>query len=199
MKSKVTKLMLLGGVILLVIYSSTSFHPKKEINMMLLPSLPMPIAKEYVLITSAGQATDAYIVNDIANKLMIHNYFMPQAKEDALEGVNTIVFVVGYSELGEKLHSAAFADEKKRIASLLEKAKAKDLTILTVFIGGRQDRKKNTEELLKLVCRDSDYVVGTRDEDYIALLSDLTKEKRIPLTIVNSVNDLSEPFASAFR
>lgn len=199
MKIKVSKLMLLGVLMLLVLFSGTSFRGKREINMMMMPSLPMPIAKEYVLITSAGQATDAYIVNDIANKLMIHNYFMPQAKEDALEGVNTIVFVAGYSELGQKLHSTAFEDEKKRIAALLAKAQAKDMTILTVFIGGRQDRKKNTEELLGLVCKESDYIIGTRDEDYLALLADLTKEKRIPVTMVNSVNDLSVPFASAFR
>jgi hypothetical protein len=199
MKIKISRLIMLGALILLVIFSGTSFRSKREINMLLLPGLPMPIAKEYVLITSAGQSTDAYIVNDIANKLMIHNYFMPQAKEDALEGVRTIVFVAGCSELGQKLHGTAFEDEKKRIAALLGKAKARDISILTVFIGGRQDRKKNTEELLGLVCKESDYIIGTRDEDYLALLTDLTKEKRIPVTVVNSVNDLSVPFASAFR
>ena len=199
MKVKPSKIILLSALMLLVIFSGTSFEKKRETNVLLLPSLPKPIAKEYALITSAGQGTDAYIINDIANKLMIHNYFMPQAKKDALDSVNTIVFAVGYSALGEKLHETSYETEKKRIKELLTAAKKQDITVITVFIGGRQGREKNTEELLSLVSAKSDYIITTKNGNGDGYLSELAKSNRIPLTVVNSVNDLSEPFASAFR
>ncbi len=77
------------------------------------PSLPRPIAKEVVLITSAGQSTDTYMIKDIANKLMIHNFFMPQAKKVDLEDVSSVIVVVGYSGIGEKLHQINFEEEKE--------------------------------------------------------------------------------------
>jgi hypothetical protein len=199
MKVKSFRIILLIALLLLLIVNVTIFDKKKEANVNSLPSLPKPIAKEYALITSAGQGTDAYIINDIANKRMIHNYFMPQAEARDLAGVNTLIFVVGYSSIGEKLHGANYEDEKQRIIKLLEKAKEENLTIITVYIGGKQQREKRTEELLSLISPETDYLIGTKDANSDSFLSELAKVNRIPLTLINGVNDLSEPFASAFR
>lgn len=186
-------------LVVLFIMNGTIFKKKRETNVPLLPSLPRPIANEYVLITSAGQSTDAYIINDIANKLMIHNYFMPQAKETDLEGVNTLVFVVGYSSLGGKLHNISYEDEKKRIKELLKKAEKENLVVITVYIGGKQRRGKMTDELLMLISPETDYLIGTKEANSDSFLSELAKSSRIPLTLIKGVNDISEPFASAFR
>jgi hypothetical protein len=181
------------------VINSTIFDKKKEMNMLLLPSLPKPIAKEYALITSAGQSTEAYIISDIANKLMIHNYFMPEAKEADLEGINTLVFVVGYSSIGKKLHGISYDDEKKRIRELIEKSKKENLIIITVFIGGKNRRDKKTDELLSIICPDTDYLIATKESNYNSFLSELAKNERIPLTLINEVKDVAEPFVSAFR
>lgn len=175
------------------------FEKKKDMNILLLPSLPRPIAKEYALITSAGQSTDAYIVSDIANQQMIHNYFMPQAKETDLKGINTVVFVVGYSPFGKKLHGINQEGEKKRITELLEKAKEENLIVITVYIGGKQRREKETDELLRLICPYTSYLISTKESDKDSFLSELATESKIPLTLVSEVSDISEPFASAFR
>lgn len=171
---------------------------KKDSNILSLPSLPKPIAREYALITSAGQDTDAYIVYDVANKLMIHNYFMPQAEGTDLEGVNTLVFVVGYSPLGQKLHGTSFEEEEKRVSQLADEALKKKLIIMTVYIGG-QSRDKNTEALLRLIVPKSNYLIATKEANKDGFLSDMVRADRIPITLINSPKDLSEPFASAFR
>jgi len=188
-------IVLLGSLTLMKL----SREVKNEEDILTIPSLPQPIAKEAVLITSAGQSTDIYIIKDIANQLMIHNFFMPQAKETDLKDINTLVFVVGYSPIGEKMHDTSFEDEKKRIVQLLEKAKREDLKIVTISIGGNERRGYKTDELLKLICTETDYLIGMREANDDNLLWELAKKSDIPLTLVKRVNDISEPFASAFR
>ncbi|MBB6214184.1 hypothetical protein HNQ80_000253 [Anaerosolibacter carboniphilus] len=187
------------ALVMTFILDAAIIDKKREMNILLLPSLPKPIAKEYVLITSAGQGTDAYIITDIANKLMIHNYFMPQAKEEDLEGAQTLVFVVGYSAIGEKLHGISHDDEKQRIIGLLKKAEKKNMVVITIYIGGKQRHEKRTEDLLSLIIPKTDYLIGTKEANKDNFLSELTKNSRIPITLVNEINDLSEPFSSAFR
>lgn len=163
------------------------------------PSLPRPIAKEVVLITSAGQSTDTYMIKDIANKLMIHNFFMPQAKKADLEDINSVIVVVGYSGIGEKLHKISFKEEKRRVNKLLEAATEKNLPIITIHLGGGLRMDDKSYELLKLTAEKSDYIIALVSANDKNQLSDLAKELDIPLTLVKSVKDISEPFASAFR
>lgn len=199
MKVKSLKIVLFIALLLLLFVNVTIFEKKRASNVISLPSLPKPIAKEYALITSAGQSTDAYIINDIANKMMIHNYFMPQAEKNDLDIVNTLVFAVGYSSIGEKLNVTTYETEKKRIEGLVNKAKEKDIVVITVYIGGKQQRDAKTDELLKLVSPVTDYFISTKEANSDSFISELAKSNRIPLTLINGVNDLSEPFASAFR
>ncbi|QCX33690.1 hypothetical protein FDN13_08240 [Caloramator sp. E03] len=172
---------------------------QKDINVLLLPSIPQPIAKEYVLITSAGQSPDIYIIYDVANKLTIHNYFMPKATLQDLDGVNTVVFVVGYSLIGEKFHDITYNEEKNRVKNLLKRAKEDNKVVITIFLGGFERRNKRTDELLKILSQNTDYLIATKDSDKDKYISELAKENKIPLTLINKVNDVLEPFSSAFR
>jgi hypothetical protein len=199
MKIRPFKVIMLIVLFLLLLVNIAIFEKKRAVNVLSLPTLPKPIAKEYALITSAGQGTDAYIINDIANKLLIHNYFMPQAEASNLEIVSTLVFVAGYSSIGEKLHGISYNTEKQRITGLVNKSREEDLVIITVYIGGKQQRDEKTEELLGIIIPETDYLIGTKDGNRDGFLSDLARSNKIPLTLVNGVNDISEPFASAFR
>lgn len=199
MNKKSFILVILIAILIVIVKNYPLFQKKEDMNILLLPSLPKPIAEEYALITSAGQSTDAYILSDIANQLMIHNYFMPQAEPEDLKGINTVVFVVGYSPFGKKLHEIDNEREKRRITELLEKSKEEELVIITVYIGGKQRRESQTDELLSLICPYTDYLISTRESDEDNFLSELSKESKIPLTLVREVKDIAEPFASAFR
>ncbi|MFL0267353.1 DUF6305 family protein [Candidatus Clostridium radicumherbarum] len=199
MKLKAFTLLTLAAILVVLGIYKFNFNKRNEVNVLLLPSLPMPIAKEYALITSAGQSTDSYILNDISNKLMIHSYFMPQANTTDLDGINSIVFVVGYSSQGEKLSGISYENEKSRITELLKKASEKKLAVISIYIGGKERRDIKSEELLNLIVPISNYLIGTKDADYDGFLSKLAKKSSIPLTLINGVNNLSEPFASAYR
>lgn len=199
MKQKIVRIILLISLVILLVLINTPFADRKETKVFTLPGQPRPIAEMPVAITSAGQSTDTYIIRDITNQLMIRSYFMPQARDSELKDIKTMVFVVGYSSLGIKLQGLSYEEEKLRIKGLLEKAVECDMTVLTVLIGGEQAYDNKTEELLRLVGGHTDYFIGLKDSDYENTLAELAKDGDIPLTLANEVNDISGPFASAFR
>ncbi|HQL36703.1 MAG TPA: DUF6305 family protein [Bacillota bacterium] len=199
MKLNIFRFALLILLILLIVLVNWPFTEKSEVKVFTLPGLPRPIAKVPVVITSAGQSTDTYIVNDISNQLMIRSFFMPQADDLDIEDMKTIVFTVGYSSLGVKLQGISFEDEKKRIEKLINMAKDNDMTIITVVIGGERSNDDKNEELLRIIGANTDYIIGLKGSGNEKILVDLAEKGDIPLTLVSKVSDIAEPFASAFR
>lgn len=185
------------GVMMILMLSIAT--PNRIIDLENMPSLPRPIAKETILITSAGQSTDTYIVKDIANKLMIHNYFMPQATTLDLEEINTIVFVIGYSRMSEKLYELDYEAEIVRLENLVKKGLEQNMTLITVYIGGDYRYDKASTTLLEVIGSKSNYIIATSDESTNQALHIISKAHNIPLTIVQRLSDITEPFASAFR
>lgn len=199
MKTNLFNKIIIMIFIVVVVVISGNITKKEFGSRGLYPSLPRPIAKETVLITSAGQSTDTYIVKDIANKLLVHNFFMPQAGESDLIDVESVIVVVGYSEIGEKLHDISFFDEKKRVSDLIEAVKEKDLPIIVINVGAVSKQNTQSDELMRLVAEKSNYMIGTFSANEDNYMTDLAEEFDVPLTLVEGVRDISEPFASAFR
>ena len=185
------------GVFMILVFSMGA--PKRQSDLENMPSLPRPIAKETILITSAGQSTDTYIVKDIANKLMIHNYFMPQATTFDLDEINTIVFVIGYSRMSEKLYALDYTSELERLQNLIDKGLEQNMSLITVYIGGDYRQDEDSNALLELIGSKSDYIIATADETSNQTLIQISKAHDVPLTIVQRLTDITEPFASAFR
>ncbi len=196
---RIRKLLILPILVVLLYLISTNSPLSRNVNAHVVPSLPRPIAEETILVTSAGQSTDTYIIKDISNKLMIHNFFMPQAENEDLEDINTIVFVIGYSPLSEKVNQLSFETESKRIESLLNYASKNEVTVISVFIGGKQRRAAETDEMLGNIIPKSHYVISTFEGDFDHFISETARQNDIPLTLVDNITDISEPYASAFR
>lgn len=186
-------------ICIIIVSGAAGCYYQKRNDIWTIPNLPRPIAKESVLITSAGQSTDACIVAEIANELMIHNFFRPQAGPSDLHDINSLAVVVGYSSIGMKSSSISLDEEKARLVRLLEKAKKGNLIVLVLFIGGKHRRGPETDELLELVSAKGDYLIGVREANYDNFLVDLAKKHALTLTLVKDINDIREPFASAFR
>ncbi|MBP7073202.1 MAG: hypothetical protein KBB40_06855 [Clostridia bacterium] len=199
MKRNTFRVVLIIILALLLVLVNMPFTKKAESMAFTLPGLPRPIAKVPVVITSAGQSTDTYLINDISNQLMIRSFFMPQAEAEDIEDMNSIVFAVGYSSLGLKLQGISYDDEKTRIEKLIDMAKDKKLTIITVVLGGEQPIDNRNEEIIRLVGAKADYIIGLKGSSNEELLAELAENDNIPLTLVRKVKDISEPFASAFR
>lgn len=199
MKCKMIRVLPIMMLVPLLIFASMPFSSKSESKVFTIPGLPRPIAEVPVVITSAGQSTDTYIIYDIANQLMLRSFFMPQASDTDIEDARTVVFAVGYSSLGLKLQGISYEDEKKRIEKLIKKAKGNNLTVITFVLGGEQPNDEKNEELLRLIGDKADYIIGLKGSYSEKTLADLAEKFNIPLTLVSKVKDISEPFVSAFR
>jgi hypothetical protein len=199
MKYKILRAVLLIMLAALLLLVYMPFPENSEAKIFIIPGLPRPIAKAPVAITSAGQSTDTYIINEISNQLMIRSFFMPQAEAEDIEDMSTIVFSVGYSPLGIKFQGISYEDERARIEKLLDKAENDELTVITVVLGSEQDINDKNEEILKLIGAHTDYIIGLKGSGSEDILVELADKGNIPLTLVDRVNEISEPFASAFR
>ncbi|MGX8794496.1 DUF6305 family protein [Fusibacter sp. JL298sf-3] len=164
-----------------------------------IPSLPQPIGEETVLITSAGQSMDTYIVKDMANELLIHNYFMPTATEADLTKTQSVIVVVGYSHTSDKLNTFTAEEEIDRVRALIKSAKSGGQSITTVFIGGKNRRGTETDAMLSALLPISDYIITTVDGDEDRFLYTLAQEAGRPITRCDDVKNVSEPLASIFR
>lgn len=161
-------------------------------------ALPRPVAMEPVLITSGGQNTDSYIVKDIMNTLMIDNYFIPMATTEHLEGTQSVILVVGYSEIGNRIKDNGFADEKKRIQDFLYEVQKEDLYLITVYLRGGQMMDEETKELLKLSAKYSDYVIAVNPNNSFKDIQDMVPSTTA-ITYVDEMAEVTEPIVSAFR
>ena len=162
-------------------------------------ALPRPIGNEPLMITSAGQSTDIYVVKDIANKLMIDNYFMPLARPEQINDVKSVVIVIGYSEVGIRLNDMNFEEEINRVAALVKDVKDKNISLVTIYLRGSGMLSSENKELLNLVIDYTDYLIVTEENGDNTYFDQLAARAGIPITIVDDVNEVSEPFVSVFR
>ncbi|MCH4890194.1 hypothetical protein EZV73_21615 [Acidaminobacter sp. JC074] len=154
--------------------------------------LSQPIASEKILITSAGQSTDTYIIKDVANDLLLENVFKPSAESDDLDGVNSLVIVVAHSDIGEVLHNIDHEKEYERVKDLIDEAQINDLPIIGVYIGGKMRSNKKTDQLIELVFSSSSYnLVAGQSNDIIT--------EDVPLIYVDDIQEIKGPFSSLFR
>lgn len=186
---------LLGIVITLTILLTIQKDQVDDFNQ--LTYLSQPIASEKLLITSAGQSTDTYIIKDVANDLLLENIFIPNAKPSDLNDIESVVIVVAHSQIGELLHDIDFDEEYQRVKTLIDDSKEKNLPIIGVYIGGQMRNYNKTNQLLDLVFTSSTYnfVVGESDQfkDQEMDFSD------VPMIYVDDMKQIKGPFSALFR
>ncbi|MBF4691955.1 DUF6305 family protein [Fusibacter ferrireducens] len=161
--------------------------------------LSRPFSNNMLLITSAGQSTDTYILQDLANELRFNNLFMPEASSNDLAEISSIVIVVGYSEIGLKLHDKNIDDEYERVKTLIDEGFGQKLPIVVVYIGGKARRNAETDALLTLTCESANYIITTNSGNDDLFLTELANQNETPIAYINSINDLTKPLAAAFR
>lgn len=164
-----------------------------------LRALPRPIADEAVLITSVGQSTDAYIVKDIANKYQIDNYFRPQASSVELDDIKAVAVVIGFSKVGIRLNELKWEDELERTKQLMDQVRDKELVLIVIYLRGSQSLNQDIKEVFSVVAPETDYFIVVGEGSHNRYYDDLADGNGIPITFLDDVTEVSEPFVSVFR
>lgn len=157
------------------------------------------ISDDRIMITSAGQNIEAYIVQDVVNENRLNNWFIPEARAADLEGISAIIISVGYSELGMELHDGDLASEKERIEAVLAEALERKTPVICIYLGGAERRSAETDELLELSVPGSDYLIALAAGDEDRFLTDLSEAHQVPAVFIQDLQDFEKPLASLFR
>lgn len=83
--------------------------------------------------------------------------------------------------------------------ALILSAQKENKPIIGIFIGDKQRRDKQTDQLLTTLVSDLNYLIATESGNFDGFLYKITEESHVPLTIIDKVDSLSEPLVSIFR
>lgn len=163
------------------------------------PHLPAPIAKEKVLITSAGQSAEGTIALKMAENLNLDVDYRPRALSTDLYDYQSVVIILGYSPTGLAQTVRSFEEEKKRVHALVLEAKKMSLPIILVHISGKFREENYTRQFIENAIPYANYFIGLKE---LSLTNDIIrklKQNNVPTTLVNNVADMQIPFNSVFR
>jgi hypothetical protein len=145
-----------------------------------------------ILITSAGQSAD-----DMILKVMLERQFgnpvdrNPLAEASEVEGHQTLLLAVGVSNKGLGAAGINLEQEKARLTSVLDAAKAADCYVIMVHIGGPSRRGAGSDEVARLVAPYASKMIILADSNQDGFFDELAKEHDAALEIVESRNDVA--------
>jgi hypothetical protein len=152
-----------------------------------------------ILISSAGQSADMKLVGMLAKRQELTAKTVNMATADDLDGIKTLIFVPGFSSKGLGAAGVSQKDEMDRVVKLVEAAQAKEIPIVTIHIGGTARRKGQSDSFNKLVAEASKSIIVVKQGDEDNFFSDIAKEKKIPIELVEKIADVAEPLGKLFK
>ncbi|GAV26275.1 hypothetical protein ciss_22080 [Carboxydothermus islandicus] len=130
-------------------------------------SLPRPIGREPVLVTTIGQGIDGLLVSEYFRDLHAFTAFRQKADVDDLQGIATLVLVIGTEFTTEQEVYKQFQEELSREQRLIAKAKELQIPIVLVCLRNYPNQNRYDRALFTNALLASDYVllVGNRSMD----------------------------------
>jgi hypothetical protein len=163
------------------------------------PNLPAPIAKEKVLITSAGQAVEGAIIQSIAENLNLEADYRPRALHSDLYEYKSVIVVVGFSNNGLTQTVRNFSEELNRSKELVMEARANSLPVIIVDLSAVLRDNEETWQLLDVLIPHTTYYIGFTPSKGIEKIRETLKEYKVLVTLVDQINEIEVPLNSAYR
>jgi Domain of unknown function (DUF6305) len=149
-----------------------------------------------ILVTSSGQALDAFTVKTLLARAGVNATYDQKVAAAALGDAKTIIIAMGASTKGFGQAGITAETEVARTKAILEAAKAKNIPVIGIHIGGAERRKGLSVQFVELVAPASDYLVVSQDGNTDGYFSELSKRTAIPLTIIERSLDVGKTLAA---
>ncbi|MGI6146931.1 MAG: hypothetical protein GX183_04335 [Firmicutes bacterium] len=146
-----------------------------------------PAPGKPALITSAGQSTDGLILRTILTDRATGESvpFEKLATPENLQGVRTLIVAVGLSSKGLGAAGVNQDQERERVANLLDAAKANDVYVILVHIGGTARRGAGSDEFSSMVAEYAHQIFVVKAGNDDGFFNKLAEARGIPVTEVN--------------
>lgn len=151
-----------------------------------------------VALTSVGQSPDAMMVKVVLKSLKIVPDYEALMKAEDLSGQKVLIAVVGGSSKGLGAAGIDKDQEVARSKALLEKAKADNMKILVMHVGGPGRRGALSDLFISAAVPFADalIIVDKDNTDMDGLFSKLVEGKSIEILSADNVRGTKEPLES---
>lgn len=153
-------------------------------------------AKPDVLVTSSGQALDAFTVKTLLTRAGIKNDYDPRVGVADLEGRKTLVVAFGASVKGFGAAGITAETEVARTNELLAAAGTSGIKVIGVHIGGAERRQGLSEQFVQLVSGKADRLVVWKAGNEDGYFTKVAEERGIPLVIVDKLAEAGPAIAA---
>lgn len=154
-----------------------------------------------ILLTSVGQSADVNIVNTLLTKAGVADVRLAaNVTADEVAGYKTLVLAIGGSSKGLGAAGIDENQEVARVVAVIEAAKANDVKILSLHVGGQARRGVLSDLFIPDAVKASDamIVVKSGDEFDGLKISDLLFENNIPAEYVENTAGVVAPLELVF-
>lgn len=152
------------------------------------------------VVTSVGQSSDVAIVKVVLNTQMkLGLEVKPLATAADLDGMKTMVVVVGASTKGLGAAGLDVEKEVTRAKALLTAAKEKGIKVLVLHTGGEGRRGKTSNDMIEAVMPSADHVVVVATGNKDRVFNTLAEKRGTPVVEVEKLAALGEALKPLFK
>ena len=174
----------LGGAIFLASGLSASEIPRAE-----LPAV----------ITSLGQSPDAYVASVLARRAKVKIHYENLLSPESVSKYRTLLMAVGASLKGFGSAGVNLDTELKRGKEIVKAVKENNVFLIILHTGGEGRREQMSNKLLDRVAGQAQYLLVLEDGNKDEYFTKLSKDKKIPLKLVDSVLEVQDIFKQLFK
>lgn len=150
-----------------------------------------------VAITSVGQSSDAMMVKVLMKRLQIEPDYDAMMKNDALKGQKVLIAVVGGSSKGLGAAGIDKEEEKARGVALVKAAKAKNMKVIIMHVGGEGRRGDLSDMFITAVTGLGNKVIVVKSGNADKIF-DKHKASDAKFIEVDNIQAASKPLSEAF-
>ena len=150
-------------------------------------------------LTSVGQSADVQMVKALLKKAGIEAKFDALITDAGLKDEKTLVLAIGVSSKGLGAAGIKAEDELVRAEKLIKAAKAKNIKIIGLHIGGEARRGELSDKFVKVAAPYCDYLIVVNEGNKDGLFTKTAAEKKIQLETVPKITNAVEPLKKLFQ
>ena len=150
-------------------------------------------------LTSIGQSADVQMVKALLKKAGVEAKFDALITDAGLKDEKTLLLAIGGSSKGLGAAGIKAEDELVRAEKLIKAAKAKNIKIIGLHIGGEARRGELSDKFVKVAAPYCDYLIVVNEGNKDGLFTKTATEKKIPLETVPKITNTVEPLKKLFQ
>ena len=152
-----------------------------------------------VAMTCPGQAPEGQLVKLIFGRLKTPIKYDQFLEPRDLAGHKALILILGGSGKGLGAAGVDIADEMKRAEKLIAEAAKLKIKLIGIHSGGEDRRGEVSTKLINLVAPKVSYLIVREDGNKDGLFTKLASQQKIPLTLIQGTQELSEVFKELFK